>query len=72
VPVPWIIHDDAECPAIGVLDHQDDRFDAIRVKLMRGRHQKMALKRLHVQVSLVVDLRFMESLSTHQVLEVLV
>ena len=71
-PVSRAIHNDAERPTIGVLDHQDDRFHEIRVKLMGGRHQKMALKRLHVQVSLVVVFRFTESLSIRHVPEDLV
>jgi hypothetical protein len=69
VPVPRAIHNDAERPTIGVPDHENDRFREVRVKLMRGRHQEMPLKRFHVRVSLVVGLRFMESLSIHRVHE---
>ena len=51
-PVRRVIHNHAERAVIGVLDHQDDRFVEIRVKLMRGHHQKMALQRFHVHISL--------------------
>ena len=47
-PVARAIDDDAERPALGVLDHQDDRIDEIRVELLRGCHQKMALPRAQV------------------------
>ena len=67
VLVPRATHDDAHRPTMIVRQHQDDRFDEFRVNLMRGRHQKMALKRLHVQVSLVVAPRFRELFSIHPV-----
>jgi hypothetical protein len=38
------VQNDAECPTIQVLDHQDDRFSKIRVRMTRNGDQKVASK----------------------------